>query len=151
MTTTEFPPPPPASADWRAPEPQVVYVKSGGNGMAVAGFVLALLGAITGMIPLFFFGAFFFGILGMVFSGIGFKKSRRPEVQRAGRKMAIAGLILSVVAFGLGIAGVAITDKAVNDLDKAFDKASQQWDSYADCTKNASFENLSQCESYLED
>jgi len=115
MTRTDYTPPPAPPPGWQ-PQPPVVYVKPPGNGLAVAGFVLGLIAAVTGLIPIFFVGAFLFAVLGLVFSGVGLRKAGRPEIQRAGRKLAIAGLVLSVVAGGLGIAGVAITAKAVNDL-----------------------------------
>jgi hypothetical protein len=50
-----------------------------GNGMAIAGFVLS----------------FFVGLLGLIFSSIGLRRSREPG--RSGRGLAIAGLVISAV------------------------------------------------------
>ena len=56
-----------------------------GNGMAVAGFILA----------------FFSPLLGIIFSCIGLSKSK--ERNGAGRTLAIAGIIISVINFILGM------------------------------------------------
>ena len=56
-----------------------------GNGMAVAGFVLS----------------FIFGLLGLIFSIIGLRKSREPG--RTGRGLSIAGIVISVVNILAGI------------------------------------------------
>ena len=56
-----------------------------GNGMAVAGFVLS----------------FFFGLLGLIFSTIGLRRSREPG--RTGRGLAIAGIVISAVNILAGI------------------------------------------------
>jgi hypothetical protein len=137
--TTTTPPPPPMS-EWppnaapAAAPAQVIYVKAAGNGLAVAGFVTALVGVACGMIPLFFIGAFFWGILGITFSILGRRKATHFEHAGHG-KLAIAGIVLSGLAFVLGGVGASITGSAVKDLDKSFSNLS----SYNDCVSQISY------------
>ncbi len=68
---------------------------SGGNGSAVAGFVLGLLGLIVSIVPLFVF--VFPGILdilGIVFSAIGRRNAQRGAPQGG---LATAGLVLAII------------------------------------------------------
>ena len=81
-----------------------------GNGAAVAGFVLGLIGLITSVIPLFIF--VFPGVLdvlGIIFSVIGRRNAQRGASQgglaTAGLVLAIIGLVIFIgwwVLFGIG-------------------------------------------------
>lgn len=66
------------------PQVQVVVNNKKGNGMGVAGFVLAILGIVFCWVPIL---NWILWLLGLVFSFIG--------VFRAPRGLAIAGLVLS--------------------------------------------------------
>lgn len=57
------------------------------SGMAIAGFVLSLVGVL--IIPMLF------GILGCIFSGVGLAKTSKGALK--GKGLAIAGLIISLV------------------------------------------------------
>jgi hypothetical protein len=101
-----------------APTPQSVQVPvqaNGSNGLAVAGFVLAFLGALSSFIPVVNIGGDILAFLGLVFGIIGLVKSRS---RRAGRGLSIAAIILAVAAFIISIAinGAAVT--AVNNAVK---------------------------------
>ena len=85
------------------PTPQFVQaplVAKGSNGLAVAGFVLALLGALTSFIPLVNIFGDFLAVLGLIFGIIGLAKSRSKG---AGKGLSIAAIILAVVAFVISI------------------------------------------------
>jgi len=69
------------------------------NGLAIAGFVLALLG-IGAIIPVLGWGALPFAILGLIFSAIGFVKSRKGAPHGG---LAKAGLVISLVSILGGI------------------------------------------------
>ena len=125
---------PAAAAPVSAPPAQIVYVKTVGNGLAVAGFVTALVGVACGMIPLFFMGAFFWGILGLTFSILGRRKATHSEHAGHG-KLAMAGIILSALSFVLGGVGATVMNSAVNDLDKSLTNLS----SYSDCVGRISY------------
>jgi Na+/proline symporter len=95
---------------------RIVYVQKAGNGLAVAGFVCALVGAFAGLIPIMFWLALPLGVLGVVFGIIGRRKAKRdPSVGR--RTMATWAVALGVVACGLGVWGAAIVANVGNDLD----------------------------------
>lgn len=86
-----------------------------GNGMAVAGMVLGIVGACAGLIPLLFWVAFPCGVLAVIFGAVG--RRRAAETPGApGRGMAMAGLVLGIVALLLSVAGFAIVDDALSDL-----------------------------------
>jgi hypothetical protein len=99
--------------------PVPVEVK-GSNGLAVAGFVLALLGALSSFIPIVNIGGDFLAFLGLVFGVIGLVQSGR---RRAGKGLSIAAIILALAAFVISIivnmATVAVVNKAVEALPSA--------------------------------
>jgi Protein of unknown function (DUF2510) len=110
-------------SDQLTPAPQVVPVPvevNGSNGLAVAGFVLALLGALSSFIPIVNIGGDFLALLGLIFGIIGLVQSGK---RAAGRGLSIAAIILAVVAFVISIVVDTATVKAVNDAVKTFPTA----------------------------
>jgi len=101
--------------------PETVYVPTKGNGLAVAGMVLGIIGVLFGLIPLTFFFAWILGVLAVVFGAIGRGRAKR-EPMRGGKGMATSGLVLGIVALLLGVLGVVIIGKAANDISDEFDK-----------------------------
>lgn len=90
------------------------------NGFAVAGFVCGIVGVVFGLIPWTFFLAWILGVLGIVFGAIG--RRRATKVPAAGkRSMATAGLVLGIIAIGLGIVGVIVLESWINDVSTVFD------------------------------
>ena len=87
------------------------------NGLAVAGFVLALLGALTSFIPVVNLFGGFLAFLGLIFGIIGLVKSRSNG---AGKGLSIAAIVLAVAAFvisfAVNAAAVSVLDKAVKDV-----------------------------------
>ena len=83
------------------PQPLQVPVQAkGSNGLAVAGFVLALLGALSSFIPLLNIFGDILAFLGLIFGIIGLVKSGSKG---AGKGLSIAAIILAVVAFVISI------------------------------------------------
>ena len=107
------PPPPPGSE--AAAAPQVVYVKQQGNGFAVTALVLGVVGLVMGLVPLTGFIAIVCGLLGFIFGLVGRRKGAAEEGSRKG--MATAGVVLSTIAFGLGILGFVIVQDAVTEFE----------------------------------
>lgn len=68
---------------------QIVENKS--NGMATAGFVLALITVFFGWIP---FVGWITWLLGLIFSAVGLSKANKVGV---GKGLAIAGLVISLI------------------------------------------------------
>src|SRR5665811_1239082 len=97
------------------PAPQVVPAQvdvKGSNGLAVAGFVLALLGALSSFIPIVNIGGDFLALLGLIFGIIGLVQSGK---RAAGKGLSIAAIILAVVAFVISIVVNTPTLKPVHD------------------------------------
>jgi hypothetical protein len=108
VSTPQPPSGPPDVPPAPPPPPQVVYVpQQRGNGMATAGFVCGLLGAIFGAIPFVFWIGLPLAVLGIVFSVIGLRRANR-EPDRGGRGLAIAGLVLGIVGLVIAILWVAL-------------------------------------------
>jgi predicted Zn finger-like uncharacterized protein len=66
-----------------------------GNGMAVTGMVLGIVGFVIGFVPCFGWVGFILGILGCVFASIGLAAAVRTGT---GKGMAVAGLVLSILS-----------------------------------------------------
>jgi hypothetical protein len=86
---------------------------TGSNGLAIAGFVLALLGALSSFIPIVNIGGDFLAFLGLIFGVIGLVQSGKRV---AGKALSIAAIILAVAAFVISIVVNTATVSAVNDL-----------------------------------
>ena len=102
-----------------APTPQQQFggqVKQS-NGLAVAGFVLALLGALMSFIPVVNIFGGFLAFLGLIFGIIGLVQSGK---RRAGKGLSVAAIVLAVAAFVITVAvnaaTVSVLDKAVKDV-----------------------------------
>jgi hypothetical protein len=76
-------------------KPQVIVIERPGNGLATAGFVCGLLGALLSLIPIIGVVAWVLGPLGVIFGAIGW--AHAIERQR-GKGLAISGVILGVIA-----------------------------------------------------
>lgn len=99
-----------------APPSAPVPAPKGSNGLAVAGFTLGLLGLLGSFIPVVNIGAIILAVIGLVLAGIGLA---RAKTVRAGKGLAIAGIVLGALAIVIAIAIDASFGKAVNDaVDK---------------------------------
>ncbi len=87
------------------------------NGSATAAMVLGIVGALFGIIPILGFFALILGVLGVVFGFAGRRRVARGETTR-GKGAATTGLILGLVAIGLGIWGIAIVFGAFEQLSE---------------------------------
>ena len=87
------------------------------NGLAVNGFVLALLGALTAFIPVVNVLGDFLAFLGLSLGIIGFNKARG---RRSGTGLSVATIILAVAAFVISavvnVAAVAVLHAPVTDM-----------------------------------
>jgi hypothetical protein len=133
----DAPPPPPP--DPEAPgQQQVVYVERAGNGLAIAALVTGIVGLVLGFIPILFFIAWGLGITAFILGLVARRRAvRKPEVGRKG--MATAGIVLGVLAFGMGIVGLAVLDDIFSDTTDELDRA-------ADCLDRAdTAEEIAKC------
>jgi hypothetical protein len=106
----------PAPAPYQAGPPTPDQAK-GSNGLATAGFVLALLGVLGCWIPVLNILAMILAVIGVVLAAVGLAKSKKAG---AGKGLAIAGLVLGVLALVLS---VLINAVFVSAVDEAVDEA----------------------------
>ncbi|GAB3862660.1 hypothetical protein GCM10028801_28590 [Nocardioides maradonensis] len=95
-----------------APYGAPAIAPKGSNGLAVAGFVLGLLGALGSFIPVVNIGAIVLAVVGIILAGIGLARSKAV---RAGKGLAIAGIVLGVLAIIIAIIIDAAVGKAIDD------------------------------------
>lgn len=89
MSAPGYPPPPPHYGYGYPPQQQQ------GNGLAVSGMVLGIIGVVLFWIPVI---GWILAILAIVFGGIGIAKANNGA---PGKGMAVAGLVLGIVSIAL--------------------------------------------------
>jgi len=132
--------------------PQVVYVESRSNNLAVVSLIAGIIGTLGALIPILFIVGWGFGVTGFILGIIALKKSKTLDGLR--KTMSKWGIVLSLVAFVLGCVGFGIVQSAVDDLDKAGQQLEQsinETDSsmkaYSDCIDKAeSLEAMEKCD-----
>lgn len=95
---------PPAATESQQPQQQ-------GNGLAVAGLVLGILGVVFLWIPVL---GWILALLGLIFGAIGNGKANK--IGGKGKGMAMAGLVLGILGL---IGGIAFFLWALNEAKKA--------------------------------
>lgn len=110
---SEYPQPTAPAPQYGQPAP---LPAKGSNGLAVAGFVLGLLGLLTSWIPVLNILGIILGVLGAILAGVGLAKAKKVN---AGKGLAIAGLVLGVlaviIAIVVNVAFVNAVDDVVNE------------------------------------
>ena len=81
-----------------ATEPVVIAQPKKFSGMAIAGFVISLVGLLVLALPC--------GILGIVFSAIGLNKTLTPVYR--GKGLAISGLIIAIIDTVFGLVNIML-------------------------------------------
>jgi hypothetical protein len=81
-------------------QPTQQNVSTEQNGMAVAGFVLALIGLLLCWVPVINLFGDFLAVLGLVFGGVGMSRGRN-----GGKGLAIAAVAMALVALAVSIIG----------------------------------------------
>ncbi|HUJ62044.1 MAG TPA: DUF4190 domain-containing protein [Kofleriaceae bacterium] len=97
------------------PPPQP-YQQPQGNGMAVAGMVLGIIGIVTCWIP--FFG-WLLALLGLIFGFVGMSKAKRTGV---GNGMAVTGIVLGALGLIIGVTLFVLAMRAVKEVHDRFDE-----------------------------
>ncbi|MGW8955007.1 DUF4190 domain-containing protein [Streptomyces sp. NPDC055709] len=91
------------------------------NGLGTAALILGIIGALSGVIPLFFWLA---GILGLIALILGLSaKGRVKRGEATNKGVAITGVVLGLVSLILSVVGAVITFKAVDDAVDEINKA----------------------------
>ena len=89
-----------------------------GNGLAVAGFVVALVALLLSLIPIVNNGAFVLALVGLVLAVVGLVRARRGAPRQG---MAVAGIILAVVSGAAVLASQAFYGSVLDDVSDALD------------------------------
>ncbi len=98
------------------PGPPVPTPVKTSNGIAIAGFVLGLLGFLGSFIPVINLGGIVLGVVGAVLAAVGLAKSKKLGT---GKGLATAGLVLGSLAL---IIGIIVNVAFANSVDDANDK-----------------------------
>lgn len=87
------------------------------NGLAIAGFVVALFAILGSFIPVINFGSILLAVIGLILAGIGLAKARTSG---SGKGLAITGLILGVltiiIAIAANVGAAKVIDNALDDV-----------------------------------
>ena len=89
----------------------------GSNGIATAGFILALLGVLGSWIPVLNVLGILLGVVGVVLAAVGLAKSKKVD---AGRGLALAGIVLGALAV---VFAVLVNVVFVGAVDDAIDES----------------------------
>lgn len=107
MEPVQFHNPPPSA---QAPQSQ-----EQGNGLAVAGMVLGIIGLVFCWVPVL---GWILALLGLIFGAIGNGKANR--IGGKGKGMALAGLIMGVLGLIIGIALFIWAVKKTNEMERRY-------------------------------
>ncbi len=91
------------------------------NGLGTAALILGIIGALSGLIPFFFWLAGILGVIALIMGLAGRGRAKRGGATNKG--VALAGAILGLISLIMSVVGAVIlfkaVDDAVNDIDKA--------------------------------
>ncbi|MGW7051784.1 DUF4190 domain-containing protein [Streptomyces sp. NPDC054887] len=83
------------------------------NGLGTAALILGIIGALSGLVPFFFWLAGILGIIALVMGLAGRGRAKRGGATNKG--VALAGAILGLVSLVMSVVGAVILFKAVDD------------------------------------
>lgn len=90
------------------------------NGLAIVSLILGIVGIVLSFIPIINNGAFFIGIIAVIFGIIGLVKKEKKGLSIAGL---ILGILAVVITLGMQSAASKAIDDATSKLDKTTDDA----------------------------
>ncbi|MFI7242885.1 hypothetical protein [Streptomyces qinglanensis] len=94
------------------------------NGLGLAALILGLVGALSGLVPILFWLSGTLGLIGLILGLVG--RSRAKKGLANNGKTALAGVLLSLAAFALGIWGLITVVTAFGDAADEIDKELDQ-------------------------
>jgi hypothetical protein len=96
------------------------------SGLAIAGFVIAILAIIGSWIPILNNVSFFFAIIALVFGIIGFLAIRKGK--RVGQGLAIATIIISIIACVVVLATQSFYGKVADEVGDSISESVNDFD-----------------------
>jgi hypothetical protein len=91
------------------------------SGLAIAGFIIAILAILGSWVPIFNNVSFFFAVISLIFGVIGFVAIKKGK--RVGQGLAVATIILSVVTVGIVLASQSFYGKVAEGVSKSVDES----------------------------
>lgn len=91
------------------------------NGLGTAALILGIIGALSGIVPFFFWLAGILGIIALIMGLAGRGRAKRGGATNKG--VAMTGAILGLVSLILSVVGAVILFKAASDVVEELDKA----------------------------
>ncbi|MBT2398410.1 DUF4190 domain-containing protein [Streptomyces sp. ISL-100] len=91
------------------------------NGLGTAALILGVIGALSGLIPFFFWLAGILGIIALIMGLAGRGRAKRGGATNKG--VALAGAILGLISLIMSVVGAVILFKAVDDAVDDINKA----------------------------
>lgn len=104
---------------WQLVGATVEPVREPKNGFGIAALILGIMGAVSGLIPLFFWFALAMGVTALVLGLVGLARVKRGAATN--RKTTLWGTITGGLAVVLGIVGLVIVINAANELSNDLD------------------------------
>ena len=89
-----------------------------GNGLAVAGFVVALVALLLSLVPIVNNGAFVLALIGLVLAIVGLVKARRGAPRQG---LAVAGIVIAVVSGAAVLASQVFYSSVLDDVADSLD------------------------------
>ena len=96
------------------------------SGLAIAGFIIAILAILGSAIPIFNNVSFFFAVVSLIFGIIGLVAIRKGK--RVGQGLAIATIILSVVTFIVVVATQSFYGQVANEVSNSVNESVSDFD-----------------------
>ena len=96
------------------------------SGLAIAGFIIAILAILGSAIPIFNNASFFFAVVSLIFGVIGLVAIKKGK--RVGQGLAIATIILSVLTFVVVLATQSFYGKVAEDVGNSVNESMNDFD-----------------------
>lgn len=96
------------------------------SGIAIAGFIIAILAILGSWVPILNNVSFFFAVISLIFGIVGFIAIRKGK--RVGQGLAVATIVLSVITMGVVIASQAFYGKVLDDAGKSVTETVNDFD-----------------------
>lgn len=96
------------------------------SGLAIAGFIIAILAILGSWVPIINNVSFFFALVALIFGIIGLVAIKKGK--RVGQGLAVATIILSILTFVVVIASQSFFGKVADEVGKSVDESVSDFD-----------------------
>lgn len=96
------------------------------SGLAITGFIIAIMAILGSWVPILNNVSFFFGAIALIFGIVGFIAIKKGK--RTGQGLAAATILLSLVTFGVVLSTQAFYGKVADDVSKSIEETTNDFD-----------------------